>query len=147
MQQGRNSSGGQGVPDRAAEEQATTRGRKRVRKAFQGGNSLKVHCLRFLSGPFYIVTGHKRGHCRAFVVKCRRDMSGMSVDTCRDCRDPVGACRAPVGLSCRAIEPGLNAKIVRGPGCEYQLDTAYRPQQVLVILSWARRRGPTRLCS
>jgi hypothetical protein len=40
MQQGRNSSGGQGVPDRAAEEQATTRGRKRVRKAFQGRNSL-----------------------------------------------------------------------------------------------------------
>ena len=40
MQQGRKSSGGQGLPDRAAEEQATTRGRKRVRKAFQGGNSL-----------------------------------------------------------------------------------------------------------
>ena len=35
MQQGRKSSGGQGLLDRAAEEQATTRGRKRVRKAFQ----------------------------------------------------------------------------------------------------------------
>jgi hypothetical protein len=34
MQQGRKSSGGQGLPDRAAVEQATTRGRTRVRKAF-----------------------------------------------------------------------------------------------------------------
>jgi hypothetical protein len=36
VQQGRKSSSGQGLPDRAAEEQATTRGRKMVRKALQG---------------------------------------------------------------------------------------------------------------
>jgi hypothetical protein len=35
MHKGSKSGGGQGLPDRAAEEQATTRGRKRVRKAFQ----------------------------------------------------------------------------------------------------------------
>ena len=54
MQQGRNSSGGQGVPDRAAEEQATTRGRKMVRKAFQGRIFLR-DCCRFSPGTAYIV--------------------------------------------------------------------------------------------
>jgi hypothetical protein len=57
MQQGRKSSGGRGLPNRAAEEQATTRGRKRVRKAFQA-EILYVHCLRFSPGPFYIVADH-----------------------------------------------------------------------------------------
>jgi hypothetical protein len=55
MQQGRNSSGGQGVPDRAAEEQATTRGRKMVRKAFQGRIFLR-DCCRFSPGTAYIVS-------------------------------------------------------------------------------------------
>jgi hypothetical protein len=54
MQQGRKSSGGQGLPDRAAEEQARTRGRKRVRKAFQGIIFLSV-CCRFCPGTAYIV--------------------------------------------------------------------------------------------
>ena len=54
MQQGRKSSGGQGLPDRAAEEQATTRGRKRVRKAFQGRIFLRA-CIRFCPGTAYIV--------------------------------------------------------------------------------------------
>jgi hypothetical protein len=40
MQQGRKSSGGQGLPGRAAEEQATKRERKRAREATQGRNSL-----------------------------------------------------------------------------------------------------------
>ena len=39
MQQGRKSSGGQGLTDSAAEEQATTRGRKMVRKGFQRGQN------------------------------------------------------------------------------------------------------------
>ena len=38
MQQGRNSSGGQGLADRAAEEQATKRGRERALKPPQGRN-------------------------------------------------------------------------------------------------------------
>ena len=42
------------MPDRAAEEQATTRGRKRVRKAFQGIIFLSA-CCRFCSGTAYIV--------------------------------------------------------------------------------------------
>ena len=54
MQQGRKSSGGQGLPDRAAEEQATTRGRKRVRKALQGRILLRA-CIRFCPGTAYIV--------------------------------------------------------------------------------------------
>ena len=54
MQQGRKSSGGQGLPDRAAEEQATTRGRKMVRKAFQGRIFLR-DCCRFSPGTAYIV--------------------------------------------------------------------------------------------
>jgi hypothetical protein len=54
MQQGRKSSGGQGLPDRAAEEQATTRGRKRVRKGFQGRIFLRA-CFRFCPGTAYIV--------------------------------------------------------------------------------------------
>jgi hypothetical protein len=54
MQQGRKSSGGQGLPDRAAEEQATTRGRKRVRKGFQGRCFLSA-CIRFSPGTAYIV--------------------------------------------------------------------------------------------
>ena len=61
MQQGPKSSGGQGLPDPAAEEQATNRGRKRARKASQVRNSLsppKVHPLRFSSGLFYIVHGN-----------------------------------------------------------------------------------------
>ena len=40
MQQGRKSSSGQGLPHRAAEERATKRGSKRVRKGFQGRISL-----------------------------------------------------------------------------------------------------------
>ena len=40
MQKGSKSGGGQGLPDRAAEERATKRGRKRVRKGFQGRISL-----------------------------------------------------------------------------------------------------------
>ena len=56
MQKGSKSGGGQGLPDRAAEEQATTRGRTMVRKGFQGRNSLRpLDGLRFLSGLFYIV--------------------------------------------------------------------------------------------
>jgi hypothetical protein len=43
MQQGRKSSGEQGLPDRAAEEQATKSGRKRARKAFPRHNCSK--CL------------------------------------------------------------------------------------------------------
>ena len=54
MQQGRNSSGGQGLPARAAEEQATTRGRKMVRKAFQDRIFLRA-CIRFCPGTAYIV--------------------------------------------------------------------------------------------
>ena len=59
MQQGRKSSGGQGLPDRAAEEQATTRGRKRVRKAFQCRIFLSA-CCRFCPGTAYIVV-HRAG--------------------------------------------------------------------------------------
>ena len=54
MQKGSKSGGGQGLPDRAAEEQATTRGRKRVRKAFQGRIFLRA-CFRFCPGTAYIV--------------------------------------------------------------------------------------------
>ena len=54
MQQGSNSSGGQGLPARAAEEQATTRGRKMVRKGFQGRIFLR-DCCRFSPGTAYIV--------------------------------------------------------------------------------------------
>jgi hypothetical protein len=72
MQQGRKSSGGQGLPDadRAAEEQATTRGRKRVRKVFQA-EILYVHCLRFSPGPFYIVDQigkRNTSKCRKFLA-------------------------------------------------------------------------------
>ena len=54
MQQGRKSSGGQGLPDRAAEEQATTRGREMVRKGFQGRMFLR-DCCRFSPRTAYIV--------------------------------------------------------------------------------------------
>ena len=54
MQKGSKSGGGQGSPDRAAEEQATTRGRKMVRKAFQGRIFLR-DCFRFSPGTAYIV--------------------------------------------------------------------------------------------
>ena len=54
MQKGSKSGGGQGSPDRAAEEQATTRGERGFERASRA-EILYVHCLRFLSGPFYIV--------------------------------------------------------------------------------------------
>ena len=54
MQKGSKSGGGQGLPDRAAEEQATTRGERGFERASRA-EILYVHCLRFLSGPFYIV--------------------------------------------------------------------------------------------
>ena len=54
MQKGSKSGGGQGSPDRAAEEQATTRGERGFERA-SWAEILYVHCLRFLSGPFYIV--------------------------------------------------------------------------------------------
>ena len=54
MQKGSKSGGGQGLPDCAAEEQATTRGRKMVRKAFQGRIFLR-DCCRFSPGTAYIV--------------------------------------------------------------------------------------------
>ena len=56
MQQGRKSSGGQGLPDRAAEEQAMTSGRKRAREASQGRHFLSLLFAFFVcSGLFYIV--------------------------------------------------------------------------------------------
>ena len=54
MQKGSKSGGGQGSPDRAAEEQATTRGERGFERASRA-EILYVHCLRFLSGLFYIV--------------------------------------------------------------------------------------------
>ena len=61
MQKGSKSGGGQGLPDRAAEEQATTRGERGFERASRA-EILYVHCLRFLSGPFYIVL-HGVGAC------------------------------------------------------------------------------------
>jgi hypothetical protein len=56
MQKGRKSGGGQGLPDRAAEEQATTRGERGFERASRA-EIIYVHCLRFLSaGLFYIVS-------------------------------------------------------------------------------------------
>ena len=57
MQKGSKSGGGQGLPDRAAEEQATTRGERGFERASRA-EILYVHCLRFLSGPFYIVVDY-----------------------------------------------------------------------------------------
>ena len=55
MQQGRKSSGGQGLPDRAAEEQATKTGEKEGSKGLPGQKFSKSTLLRFSSVPFYIV--------------------------------------------------------------------------------------------
>jgi hypothetical protein len=57
MQQGRKLSGGQGLPDRAAEEQATKRGgEKRVRKAFRQKFSKSTLCVfRLGRSTLYIV--------------------------------------------------------------------------------------------
>jgi hypothetical protein len=54
MPKGSKSGGGQGLPDRAAEEQATTRGERGFERASRA-DILYVHCLRFLSGLFYTV--------------------------------------------------------------------------------------------
>ena len=54
MQKGSKSGGGQGLPDRAAEEQATTRGERGFERASRA-EIIYVHSLRFSSGLFYIV--------------------------------------------------------------------------------------------
>ena len=58
MQKGSKSGGGQGLPDRAAEEQATTRGDRGFERVSRA-EILYVHCLRFLSGLFYIVSSER----------------------------------------------------------------------------------------
>jgi hypothetical protein len=60
MHKGSKSGGGQGSPDRAAEEQATTRGDRGFERASRA-EIIYVHCLRFLSGLFYIVTSNVEG--------------------------------------------------------------------------------------
>ena len=57
MQKGSKSGGGQGLPDRAAEEQATTREERGFERASRA-EIIYVHSLRFSSGLFYIVTEH-----------------------------------------------------------------------------------------
>ena len=65
MQQGRKSSSGQGLPHRAAEEQATKRGRKRVRKGFQGRISLSPLFAFFAWAVLHSV---RCGRCQATVA-------------------------------------------------------------------------------
>ena len=77
MQQGRKSSGGQGLPDRAAEEQATTREKNMVRKGFQGRIFLR-DCFRFSPGTAYIVRGFERAsRAEILYVHCLRFLSGL----------------------------------------------------------------------
>ena len=121
MQQGRNSSGGQGVPDRAAEEQATTRGRKMVRKAFQGRIFLR-DCCRFSPGTAYIVV-LQEDSCFLKRTPCSFD-SGFSAPDSYEC--PLGPCtkdtskrkvgRARHGLESKWVLAHILAKRSDAPG-------------------------------
>ena len=75
MQQGRKSSGGQGLPDRAAEEQATKRGGGiGLERPPRQKCSKSTLCLRFSSGPFFVwaVVSSEEASAESYLVPAKR---------------------------------------------------------------------------